>query len=382
MAQATAPLRPHDDLWRLRRARLHLRGAGYRELDGTSLYEHSDYGELTLRELRGGQVRDQAYEVAQRQSQNGLNSPTERPTNLHIAKVEDELLWTSVRDPDGFFRVLTQAHARRDVGGRRLDHARGEAIGQALRRRLPLRPGHADLREHQVAGLQEEMLHLRRGRDDGHTDAERAHRHRAVHPLRGQLVRAATHVRRGLRRASRRAHRRPLSGASCRQPARSWNPGAYSRRSSRGGSPTPTSSSAASGTGCSCTRTNSRWRTRTTTGSRSFRTSSGSGPSGSQRSSRRGRTFTTAGVMTTDAVNGRTRVWLTPRGRSLIGNQRALDIVRGESFPGIDFAEDNNRNAGGRFRVVEPRQVFPGGRASLPPLDHLRALPTGSPCRS
>jgi hypothetical protein len=75
----------------------------------------------------------------------------------------------------------------------------------------------------------------------------------------------------------------------------------------------------------------------------------------------RGRTFTTAAVMITDAVSGRTRVWLARRGQSLIGNQRALDIVRGESFPGIDFAEDTS-DARGRFRVVEPRQVFPGGR--------------------
>ena len=49
-------------------------------------------------------------------------------------------------------------------------------------------------------------------------------------------------------------------------------------------------------------------------------------------------------------------------GQSLIGNQRALDIVRGESFPGIDFAERSGEDAGGKFRVVEPRQVFPGGR--------------------
>jgi hypothetical protein len=76
----------------------------------------------------------------------------------------------------------------------------------------------------------------------------------------------------------------------------------------------------------------------------------------------RGRTFATAGVMTTDAVSGKTRVWLTPRGQSLIGNQRALDIVRGESFPGIDFAEDRGSGSGGKFRVVEPRQIFPRGR--------------------
>lgn len=61
-----------------------------------------------MAELRGGEARIKPYEVAERQSQNGLNSPTERPTNLHIVKVENELLWTSVRDQDGFFRVLSK----------------------------------------------------------------------------------------------------------------------------------------------------------------------------------------------------------------------------------------------------------------------------------
>ena len=76
----------------------------------------------------------------------------------------------------------------------------------------------------------------------------------------------------------------------------------------------------------------------------------------------RGRTFTTAGIMTTDALNGRTRIWVAGRDRSLMGNQKALEIVRGESFPGIVFADRENDRADGRFRVVEPRQVFPGGR--------------------
>ena len=75
----------------------------------------------------------------------------------------------------------------------------------------------------------------------------------------------------------------------------------------------------------------------------------------------RGRTFTTAGVMTTDAISGKTRVWLAARGQSLLGNQRALDIVRGESFPGIVFSDEDSER-GGDFRAVEPRQVFPGGR--------------------
>ena len=66
--------------------------------------------------------------------------------------------------------------------------------------------------------------------------------------------------------------------------------------------------------------------------------------------------------MTTDAASGETRVWLARRGQALIGNQRALDIVRGESFPGIVFADAKGAEAGGKFRVVEPRQIFPRGQ--------------------
>lgn len=75
---------------------------------GAAIYEHQTYAPLTVETLRGGQPRIKPYEVANRQAENGLNSPTERATNLHIVKVEEELLWTGVRDPDGIFRVLTK----------------------------------------------------------------------------------------------------------------------------------------------------------------------------------------------------------------------------------------------------------------------------------
>lgn len=76
----------------------------------------------------------------------------------------------------------------------------------------------------------------------------------------------------------------------------------------------------------------------------------------------RGRTFTMAALMPTGALDGKTRIWVVPPGRSLIGNHRSLDIVRGESFPGITFAQAGGSDAGGKFRVIEPRQIFPGGR--------------------
>ena len=76
----------------------------------------------------------------------------------------------------------------------------------------------------------------------------------------------------------------------------------------------------------------------------------------------RGRTFTTAGVMTTDAVSGESRIWLVRRGQALIGNQKAIEIVRGENFPGIVFAQEADGRTSRNFEVVEPRQIFPRGR--------------------
>jgi len=75
---------------------------------GSAIYRHTDYGALTLDMLHARQVRIKPYEVAQRQAENSLNSPTERPTNLHIVNVDGRLLWTSARDPEGFFRKLTK----------------------------------------------------------------------------------------------------------------------------------------------------------------------------------------------------------------------------------------------------------------------------------
>ncbi|MDQ3608393.1 MAG: hypothetical protein M3459_05765 [Actinomycetota bacterium] len=76
----------------------------------------------------------------------------------------------------------------------------------------------------------------------------------------------------------------------------------------------------------------------------------------------RGRSFTTAAVTFTDAITGRNRVWETGRGRALIGNQRALEIVRGEPGLEVTFADETAVDAGGKFRAIEPRPVFVQGR--------------------
>jgi hypothetical protein len=327
---------------------------------GRSLYEHSDYGALTLQELRGGQVRIKPYEVAQRQSQNGLNSPTERPTNLHIAKVEDELLWTSVRDPDGFFRVLRKptrgvmsvAAGSTTPGvkqsGRRYDadfrYGPGMRISENIKWQVYKKKCFTcDVAE--MTGIPTPngpiviapyiryvgSWFVRRPTFGGvyvvHPDGR-------IDDLSPERAAGSPLVRESGRLFPEKLARRIAD-------AYKFKRGIWNRL---------------------FVHTDQLEVADTDNNRQPFlQDFERLGPQWVTTLKPRGRTFTTAGVMTTDAVNGTTRVWLTPRGRSLIGNQRALDIVRGESFPGIDFTDNNDGNAGGGFRVVEPRQVFPGG---------------------
>ncbi len=81
-------------------------------------------------------------------------------------------------------------------------------------------------------------------------------------------------------------------------------------------------------------------------------------------------------IFLTDSVTGSTEIWRVPGNQSLNGNRRAIQTVRSVSIPGIVFSDDalgaedgSSADAprvpdagGGRFRVVEPRPVFAGGR--------------------
>ncbi len=89
-----------------------------------------------------------------------------------------------------------------------------------------------------------------------------------------------------------------------------------------------------------------------------------------------GRAFAVNAIFLTDSVTGTTEIWRVAGNESLNGNRRAIQTVRSVSIPGIVFADDavgaedgtsdNARRTpeagGGRFRVVEPRPVFAGGR--------------------
>lgn len=326
-----------------------------------ALYQHTDYGPLDLSELTSAQVRIKPYRVAVQQTRNGLNSPTEHPTNTHIVRVDGRLVWTSVRDPEGLFRVLTKptrgvmsvdaassAPGAR-IAGRRYDAAfrfgPGMRISENIRWQLYKRRCYTcDVAE--LVGLPtadgpvilapylryEGSWLVRRPvfggvyvvHPDGRIDdlsPEQAARDpllrssgRIFPEKLARKVAEAYELKKGVTNRFF-FHEEELHVADTEQ-----NQQPFLQEAVNGAT---------------------QWVTTLKP---------------------RGETFTTAAIMTTDALTGRTRIWRARSGESLIGNERALDIVRGETFPGIVFAPVNAEIRSGRFGVVEPRQVFRRGR--------------------
>ena len=328
---------------------------------GRAIYEHTDYERLTMRMLSGGKARLKPYEVAERQSQNGLNSPTEHPTNLHIVKVGGELLWTSVRDPGGLFRVLfkptrgvmsvdagstaprvTQSGPRYDADFR---YGPGMQISENIRWQVYKKRCYTcDVAEMTgVPTANGPLVIAPYIRYSGNWFVRRpefggvylVHPGGRIEDLSPEEAARSPVVRESGRLFPEKLARRIAD-------AYKFKRGVWNRLFVH----------------------SDQLEVADTDENRQpfLQDFEGLGPQWVTTLKPRGRTFTTAGIMTSDAVTGQTRVWLSGRGRSLIGNQRALDIVRGESFPGIDFADPRGPGGGGKFRVVEPRQVFPGGR--------------------
>jgi hypothetical protein len=74
-----------------------------------------------------------------------------------------------------------------------------------------------------------------------------------------------------------------------------------------------------------------------------------------------GETYTTGAIITTSAINGQTRIWLTNPKEPLIDSRKAIEIVRGEPISGVTFANPGAEDSGGKYFAIEPRQVFPPG---------------------
>ncbi len=326
-----------------------------------AIYAHSDFQKLLPSELAGGEVRVKPYEVARKQLQNSLNTPTERITNMHIVKVGDELRWTAFKDPEGLFRVYT----RKTAG---IMSVSGESSSPTVEQSGP---DHEEAFEVGPGMKWSDGIRWRIAKDFCYTCdvAEMT----AIPTAEGPVVIAPyisyeggffvkrpvfggvylVHANGSIEDLSpEEALESPLVAASGRM---------YPEKLAR--------------------RTADAYKYKNGIINRVFihteqlevaDTEANSqpylqdfediGPQWVTTMKPRGETFTTAAVLLTDAQTGENRAWVVPKGTSLIGNEKAPDIVRGESIPGITFADTGAGDAGGKFRVVEPRQIFPGGR--------------------
>ena len=314
---------------------------------------HVRYAPLDIRTLEGGEVRVKPFEVAQRQLVNSFNSPTERVTNMHVVDVDGELTWSAFRDPSGFFRTISKSTTGIITSDAESSSPRVTVRGTAQDGKFKYGPG-------------------MRFRDNVYWRLYRKHCYScdvteviAVPTPEGPVI-VAPYVRyKGglfVRRpvfggvyvvhadgeiedlSPEEAARTPLVAESGRMfpvqlarryaDAYKYRLGVWNRMFTHtdgyevadvGENEQPYLQKFAG-------MEHAQWVTTMTP---------------------RGRRSATGGVMLTDAVTGATRFWKTKEDLSLIGNEKALDIVRGERL-GVNFA--------GAFMAVEPRQVFPNGR--------------------
>jgi hypothetical protein len=328
---------------------------------GRAIYANADFQKLLPSELSGGEVRVKPYEVALKQLQNSLNTPTEKITNMHIVKVGDELRWTAFKDPEGLFRVYTKKTAG-------IMSVTGESSSPSVEQSGT---GHDEAFEVGPGMKWSDGIKWRIAKDFCYTCdvAEMT----AIPTANGPVVIAPYIAYEGGLLVKRpvfggvylvdaggsiedlspaEALENPLVAASGRL---------YPEKLAR--------------------RTADSYKYKNGILNRMFIHDEQLEVSDTEENSQpylqdfkdlglqwvttmkpRGETFTTAAVLLTDAQSGENRAWVVSKGTSLIGNEKAPDIVRGESIPGITFADAGADDAGGKFRVVEPRQIFPGGR--------------------
>lgn len=314
---------------------------------------HVRYQPLDVSALEGGEVRVKPFEVAQRQLFNSFNSPTEKVTNMHVVNVGGQLTWSAFRDPSGFFRRISKSTTgiitsdaessspRVTVHGPSQDgefrygpemRFRDNVLWRLYRDRcytcdvtelvaVPTPDGPVIVAPYV---RYEGGLFVRRPVFGGvylvHVDGEvedLSPREAAAHRLVAESGRMF-----------------PVALARRYADAFKYHLGIWNRLFTHtdGYEVADVGENAQPYLQKFAGMEHAQWVTTLTP---------------------RGRRSATGGVMLTDAVTGETRLWRTPEDFSLIGNEKALDIVRGERL-GVNFA--------GAFQAVEPRQVFPGGR--------------------
>lgn len=330
-------------------------------LTGQAIYDNSDYADLDPGGVTGADVRVKPYEVAANQIDASLNSSIDQATNLRIVKVDGELRWTSVRDPDGLVRVFTRKTSGVISSDARSSEPNVVQSGPTHDAAFALGPGM------QVTDNLSWAIHKACFTCDV---AEVVALPTAQGPV---LVAPVITFEGGL------LVKRPVyAGVFVATPdgeLRRLNPeqAAADRLVASAGRLYPEQLAR---------RVNDSYQYKLGIINRLFthreqfevgdsdaansqpylQDIDGLGPQWVTALKPRGQSFTTAAVIFTDAITGRNRIWETGRGRALIGNQRALEIVRGE--PGLDvvFADETAVDAGGKFRAIEPRPVFVQGR--------------------
>ncbi len=314
---------------------------------------HVEYEPLDIRTLEGGEVRVKPYEVARRQLFNSFNSPTERVTHMHVVDVDGQLTWSAFRDPSGFVRTISKSTTGIITSDAESSSPRVTVHAASQDGEFKYGPG-MRFRDNVLWRLQRDHCYtcdvtemtavptaggpvivapymrykggllVRRPVFGGvfvvHTDGR-------VEDLSPQEA-----ARNRLVRESGRMF--PFDLARRYADAYKYHLGIWNRLFTHtdGYEVADVGENAQPYLQKFAGMEHAQWVTTMTP---------------------RGRRSATGGVMLTDAVTGDTRLWKTQEDLSLIGNEKALDIVRGERL-GVNFA--------GAFMAVEPRQVFPGGR--------------------
>jgi hypothetical protein len=332
-------------------------GAAFKApLTNRSIYTHTDYASISGLPA-GGVVRLMPQEVAVQIASSGFNSPTEKLTDFRSVSTPDGLSWTAFRTPDGTFRIFSKktqgivtldaesTERRVKASDAELEIAPGQLLTDNLRWRLLKRHYLIDL-ANPVGALDPQGQPIiivpyisykgwliRRPVLGGVF---------VVHPD-GEIEDLSPDEARKRPEVASTGRLFPDTLARRIQDAYAYKRGIWNRFVLH-----------EEQTQISDTESNQQpYLVDFGTGGRKWVTVA----------EPYGHAFAANAIFLTDTVTGRTEIWRVPENASLSGNRRAVQTVRSVSIPGVVFAGENARGtAGGRFKVVEPRPVFVGGR--------------------
>jgi len=332
-------------------------------LTARSIYKNTQYEQIPGLPP-GGSARLVPKDVAVQIASSGFNSPTERLSDFHIVKTQKGLAWTALRTPDGLVRTFTKkskglvsldaSSTERNVTSADAEFktAPGLQVTDNLRWRL--------LKKHFLISLTEPNAILDARGQPAIVVPYISYKGFLVRrPVLGGVfvVRPNGDIE---DLSPEEARARPEIAGSGRlfpdslarriQDAYSYKRGIWNRL---------------------FTHEEQTQITDTETNQQPYLTDFGArGSKWVTVAEPYGRAFAVNAIFLTDTVSGQTQIWRVPEKQSLSGNRRAIQTVRSVSIPGIVFADDSGAGArargggggGGRFRVVEPRPVFVGGR--------------------